>query len=75
MEEDTPKCAVSYTGQGGETARGKLRVGRERDLVHGTVSCKGLVIIISRIIIIIFGFAEVRTNSPRYFVTHTEQSY
>jgi len=30
-----------------------LRVGREKDLVHGTIACKGIVIMIIIIIIVI----------------------
>jgi len=59
--------------QGEETKRGMLRVGSERDLFHGTGACKGMAVKIL-IIIICFGFAEIRTTSSREFVTHREQS-
>jgi len=78
FEEVIPKGAVSYTVQERETVRGKVRVGRERDWFHGTLASKGIVIIEIIIIIIIiksFGFTEVRTTRPSYFLTHTEQSF
>jgi len=47
-------------------------LGRRGIFVNGTVACKGIVIII--IIIITFGFAEIRTNTAKYILIHKLQS-
>jgi len=50
LEADIPKGAVSYTVQERETEGRKLSDGKERDLLHVTVVCKGIIIIIIIII-------------------------
>jgi hypothetical protein len=53
LEEDTLKVAVSYSVQEDETFRWKLGVAREQEPVEITVACKGIILLLPRIIIII----------------------
>jgi hypothetical protein len=55
--------------QEGETANGKVRVEREQEWVEGTVALNGIIMIIKCL-----RYADVRTNSPRDIVNHTDQS-
>jgi len=52
LEEHILKGAVCYKVQGGETERGLLRVGKYRDLVYGTGTCKGILVVVVVVVVV-----------------------